>query len=350
MSDTTTSDSTRFRELDALRGIAALWVVLYHYLSHYDEIYRGIQPTLVGGIVFPDGLNAVYLFFIISGFVIFMTLRHCRSAIDFIVSRFSRLYPVYWAAIAATTATLWLVPLPDQHPTLGIVLVNTTMLEQFLAVKTIDGAYWSLTCELAFYAVMLVLYLAGMIRRIETACWVWLGVGIAANLAAFLGTPLPYRVGMVLNIIFVQYFVAGIVFYLARHDGYTRNRVLLLATCLVAAFVAEPYEGAAAYAALFLIVFHFCVTGRLTVLARSPVLQWLGAISYPLYLTHQLIGYRVIASLLERGVPRPVVLVVTLAGALALATLLSRTIERPAMRLIRQIWRRIVPARIAAAA
>src|SRR5579863_10236295 len=83
-------DTKRFRELDALRGIAALWVVLYHYLTRYDEIYQGAEPSLLGHFVFPNGLYAVHLFFTISGFVIFMTLRHCNGASDFIISRFSR--------------------------------------------------------------------------------------------------------------------------------------------------------------------------------------------------------------------------------------------------------------------
>ena len=74
--------------VDALRGIAALWVVLYHYLTRYDQMFHGVEPSLLDHFVFPNGLYAVYLFFMISGFVIFMTLRHCNGAADFITSRF----------------------------------------------------------------------------------------------------------------------------------------------------------------------------------------------------------------------------------------------------------------------
>ena len=341
-------DTTRFRELDALRGIAALWVVLYHYLTRYDQIFHGTEPSLLDHFVFPNGLYAVYLFFMISGFVIFMTLRHCNGAADFITSRFSRLYPAYWAALAATTAIYFLAPLPYQDFSLGQILINTTMLQQYFLVEHVDGVYWSLTHELGFYAIMLALFLAGMIRRIETACWAWLALAVTGTVATRYGVPMLYRVGMALDFSYAQYFIAGIVFYLARHEGYTRNRVLLLAACLGAAISADPYYDAIGVAFLFFIVFHLCITGRLRKLAASRVLHWLGAISYPLYLTHQMIGYRFIASLLEHNVPAPVVIVAAIAGALAFATLLSRTIERPAMRLIRQAYHRYAAARIAA--
>lgn len=339
--------TTRFKELDALRGIAALWVVLFHYLLRYDQIYHGVEPPLFGGLPIPDGLYAVNLFFTISGFVIFMTLRHCTGAADFIVSRFSRLYPAYWAAIALTSAMLFVLPLPDQHFSLSRILVNLTMVQQYVFVDHVDGSYWSLTYELAYYAIMLVLYLTGLIRRIETVCWVWLAVTLTATLLADIGFPTPYRLQLLLITPSAQFFIAGIMFYLARHEGYTRNRVLLLAACLLAAYVTDPDEPAVVYAALSFIVFHLAITGRLTRLAASPVLQWLGAISYPLYLIHQIIGYRIIATLLENDVPRPLVIVIVLSVVLALATLLSRTIERPAMRLIRQTYRRFAAARLA---
>jgi peptidoglycan/LPS O-acetylase OafA/YrhL len=104
------SKQNRLFELDVLRGIAALGVVMYHYTTHYDELYGHSQKVLI---YFPFGQYGVELFFIISGFVIFMSLERTKSSLDFIVGRFSRLYPAYWTAVILTftivTVTRFLV-------------------------------------------------------------------------------------------------------------------------------------------------------------------------------------------------------------------------------------------------
>ena len=79
---------TRINELDALRGIAAFMVLLFHYTSRYGSLYSQEQLFSV-----PWGQYGVQLFFITSGFVIYLTLEKTRKPMDFIVSRFSRLYP-----------------------------------------------------------------------------------------------------------------------------------------------------------------------------------------------------------------------------------------------------------------
>src|SRR2546430_2652712 len=91
----------RFAELDLLRGVAALWVVLFHYTTQYSRLYVPDRRDLLG-FEFPDGTLGVYLFFMISGFVIFMTLHRSERPLDFVVSRFARLYPAYWAGIVLT--------------------------------------------------------------------------------------------------------------------------------------------------------------------------------------------------------------------------------------------------------
>jgi len=58
----------RYYELDAIRGIAALMVVLFHYTVGYGQIYGySIDPAFT----FELGKYGVLLFFMVSGFVIF---------------------------------------------------------------------------------------------------------------------------------------------------------------------------------------------------------------------------------------------------------------------------------------
>ena len=132
----------RFKELDLLRGIAALAVVLYHYTGHAVKYYRFPFHFSIGSYGVP-------LFFTISGFVIFWTLEKCVTIRDFAVSRFIRLYPTYWAALGLLfVATL----LSGEQPWLRAYAVNATMLQAFVGVDHLDIVYWSLSVELMFYA------------------------------------------------------------------------------------------------------------------------------------------------------------------------------------------------------
>ena len=100
---------SRLVEVDALRGLAALAVVLFHYTTRFTELFAPNPPPTFS---FPDGHYGVNLFFIISGFVIFMTLEKTSRPMDFVVSRFSRLFPAYWVAIILTLSITHLLGLP----------------------------------------------------------------------------------------------------------------------------------------------------------------------------------------------------------------------------------------------
>ena len=86
--------SGRILALDSMRGLAALSVALFHYtygFNHGDTNY-----------VFHKGFLGVQFFFILSGFVIFMTVNKKPNLRSFVVGRFTRLYPAYWLSVVLT--------------------------------------------------------------------------------------------------------------------------------------------------------------------------------------------------------------------------------------------------------
>jgi peptidoglycan/LPS O-acetylase OafA/YrhL len=87
-----TRDGSRLTQVDGLRAIAALSVVLFYYTTGFDQVFVHSTPLAFN---FPLGYLGVQLFFIISGFVSFLTLDAARTPTGFVVSRFSRLYPTY---------------------------------------------------------------------------------------------------------------------------------------------------------------------------------------------------------------------------------------------------------------
>jgi peptidoglycan/LPS O-acetylase OafA/YrhL len=149
----------RVSQLDALRGIAALAVVLFHFTFGFDNGYRILSEDRF---YFRYGYLGVQLFFMISGFVILMTIDKTKQPFDFIVSRFSRLYPVYWVCIIITVLATFIMQVPKQQGMYSVsqVLVNFTMLQSFFKVKDVDGAYWTLAIELVFYFWMWVMFIS----------------------------------------------------------------------------------------------------------------------------------------------------------------------------------------------
>ncbi len=127
----------RLLELDALRGIACILVVFFHFNVNQPAAWHWVNL----------GVGGVDLFFMISGFVIFYSLEKNHNAVDFFVARFSRLYPAYWVAVSITSA---LVLLNGGTIHLHDFLVNLTMLQGYFGVEDIDGAYWTLGIELLF--------------------------------------------------------------------------------------------------------------------------------------------------------------------------------------------------------
>ena len=329
----------RFQELDGLRGLAALSVLLFHYLSRYDQMYTPRGDVPFG---FPYGANGVALFFIISGFVIFMTLKRCKTASDFVVSRFSRLYPAYWAAALLTYAVGSVCPLPGQHYTTIQLILNATMLQGFMNVESIDGVYWSLNVELCFYAVMLGLFLSGMLHNTVRLCLVWLAAAQSTYWLSILGIDVPWKIQQVFILAYAELFVAGIVFYEIYADGINKTRAVLLVLC----FFVHIIEHGAASIPPALVIFALvaiAVSGRAWFLGVRP-LVWLGTISYALYLIHQMIGFTIIRMLTEYKFPSALSVPITIFIVLVLASTVTYLVEQPGMRYIRTKFERATSA------
>jgi peptidoglycan/LPS O-acetylase OafA/YrhL len=323
----------RLLELDVLRGLAALAVVLFHYTVRYGEVYGYPSPPAVR---VPLGFYGVEVFFCISGFVIFMTLERVRAPLDFVIWRFSRLWPAYLAAILLTFTAVHLFALPGREISGLDALVNVTMIQGLLHVRSVDGAYWSLQVELIFYGWMFLAYLTGALRHIRVASCLALVPPVVYFLARrYLGHDLSYTAGSLLLVPYMPFFVIGLAAYdlHARRGSPVKDLLLMLASIAVIALCHSAVEGAVALGAAA--VLCLVVWGRLRVIAAGPLL-FLGTISYTLYLLHQNIGYIVIRAAVQRGVPTNLAIGLAVTVSIALAAALTWTVEKPAQRWLRQ--------------
>ena len=330
------SGGLRLKELDALRGIAALSVLLFHYANQYQQTYHHLGKI---PFTFEVGKYGVQLFFVISGFVIFWTLDRTRRVGDFVLNRFARLYPAYWASLAITVALVAIAGLPNQGVGAWDILLNITMFPDFLSAKAVDGSYWTLQIELFFYAQMLLWYQVGALRRIRWVIAGWLVLATVYAVASLRGTPLSYTIRELLIVRYAHCFAVGILMYQMRSAGRlsAADWLLVAGAHLVSWLTWGPVETfvLGMCTGLFLLM----NAGRLGVLANRPLI-FLGGISYALYLLHQEIGYIFIAYLERLGLGPLASIFVTTALMILCAWLLSRYLEQPANRFLRRRYER----------
>ncbi len=327
----------RLVELDALRGIAAVVVMLFHYTTRYDQLYGHETPTAFS---LPWGHYGVNLFFMISGFVIFMTLHRISRPLDFIVSRFSRLFPAFWVAVVITWLLTNAMALPDKEVGAGTAFMNLFMIHGLLNIPHVDGVYWTLEIELLFYTMALTLYLLGRLDRVHVALAALLALRLTYFLALQLGgIELSWTLSHVLILRYIAWFVCGVMVYrrVAMPEATPRqDRALLLSAIALMAIVDGLAIGLMAASLTF--VFRAAVLGKLPWLA-NPVFAWLGSISYTLYLLHENIGWGLMLHLERAGYSSNLAITLATVIALAMATALTKLVEIPAMNWLRKTYR-----------
>lgn len=221
--------TARLQQIDTLRGLAAVSVMLYHYTSLFPRLYPAIGKPVAS---LSLGYLGLHLFFMISGFVIFMTLERTTRASDFLASRFSRLYPTYWCAVLLTTAGLALMGPAELQVPWNHVVINLTMFQRLLHAHDVDGSYWTLFVELLFYAWALLVYLLGGLRRVRLLLYAAL---LLQLLNGMHWLPLPSLVSTLLILKFVSWFACGIAVHSLAlgHEGRAGDLGLILAATLV---------------------------------------------------------------------------------------------------------------------
>jgi peptidoglycan/LPS O-acetylase OafA/YrhL len=233
-------------------------------------------------------------------------------------------------------------PLPGQHYTIMQLLLNATMLQGFMNIESIDGVYWTLSVELCFYAVMLGLFLFGMLHNTVRLCLVWLAAAQSTYWLSTLGIDVPWKIQQVFVLRYAELFVAGIVFYEIYVGGINITRGALLILCLVVHIIEYGVANTQSALVMFALV-AIAVSGRARLLCVRPLI-WLGTISYTLYLTHQMIGFAIIRTLAEYKFPSALAVPTTIIIVLGIASMITYLIEQPGMRYIRAKYKRSIPA------
>ncbi len=170
--------------LESLRGLAALWVVLFHIPPWYRPVYD--INLIRNGYLFVD------FFFVLSGFVIFLNyigrLNHPRRLCHFMCLRFIRLYPVHLffllCFLAIECKKHFLFWSGHWHGGGGnkpfeknnsIALINQFFLMHSLGLTngtalTFNSPSWSISTEFYTYLIFGVIVLVGSPARVFPYC------------------------------------------------------------------------------------------------------------------------------------------------------------------------------------
>lgn len=312
--------------------------MFFHFTTQYGSLFGHRSVPIVS---FPWGHYGVNLFFMISGFVIFLTLHRIRRPADFLVSRFSRLYPAFWVAVILTFLLTHLFELPGKTVDVGTALANLLMFHGWFKVPHVDNVYWTLEIELTFYFWAIVLYCLRLLDRAHSALLLLLALRLIYFLAEQLyGVSLPYTLSRILILPYIAWFGCGIMLYrlACLPEQSPRLDLLLLAASIGVLGVVDGF-GIGLLALGLSAIFHAATQSRIPWLAH-PMLVWLGSISYTLYLIHENIGWGVIYQAQRAGIDANLSIVLAIVCALALATTLTRLVEVPAMKWLRERYRR----------
>ncbi|MEP7042042.1 MAG: acyltransferase [Dokdonella sp.] len=345
---------TRLHYIDALRGIAALLVVWLHVADAFLHVDGGIVRgawlrELAAGV--DVGRVGVVAFFLISGFVIPFSIEPTRPApvATFLIKRFFRIFPAYWLSIPLGALTgFWL--LGGKFGGLDL-LGNLTLLQGWLGVPEAEGLYWTLRVELVFYALCIVLLLVNSLQNIRRVAAVAIVFGFVHSLAMLMSwfkSPIMsadaafwyLNLSMMLcGTLYRDLVMRGS----SAHDGRLRACILGVLVYYLVIFPAGAvwaigFERNAPVAyALGLLLF---VVATSFVRIESRLTDWLGRISYSVYLFHPVV-FLTLLWWLARQPPGSwsrtqhlgVYLLANLLLTLLLAHLVYRWIERPSIHL-----------------
>jgi|SRR5690554_299669 len=306
----------RIDELDSLRGIAALVVVLYHYTFRFEEKFGFTQIT--DHFNLPYGHYGVELFFVISGFVIFMSIEKINNPFKFLYKRFIRLYPTFWIGMIFSYIFITFFGPENLKVTPTEFLINFTMIPSFFNVPSVDGVYWTLKVEMFFYFIIFFVILFSVKKKYQIVGYLYIFLGI---LSFTLLRPTNY-------FFYGSLFLIGINFYKIWKDNASIHNHIQILLCLALTLFYSNFEFF--YVTLILLaIFYLLVYNKLFFLKIRPLL-FLGNISYSLYLVHQNFGHTIQIELIHAGLENYILLLtIPLILSIIIASMITYFLEKP---------------------
>jgi len=346
--------------LHALRGIAAISVVVYHYcfVFWYEngqifDAFPYMQPRsnveyliyfnlvdALKAVGFNLGLFGVALFFIISGFVIPMSLKKTSGG-AFLISRFFRIYPTYIIGFSITFLAIYVYTLNInvEFPyTLKNYLYQILLIRDWFWLPSIDGVSWTLETEIKFYLLIWGIWFLGTINNPKTIALSTIllcGINILLHNKYELLLQNNLRLYQIVNIITystinISFMFLGVCFYNYHAGFWSLKKIFVTLQVVFLSFVLAALNGPnptyttiqiVSYTVAFLVFINVYLLKDS--IKYNKILDFFANISYPLYIVHGVIAYILMTVLDNRYRLNPyfsmtIAFIVTIAVAFAL--------------------------------
>lgn len=348
----------RIEFLDGMRGLAILLVVSFHAYARYPELMP-FGNQFESFPLFHFGFLGVQLFFLISGFVIFMTLEKSRGFLDFMLRRWLRLFPAMLICSLVVYLTFKFMMPGLREVSLRSMLPGLTFVEPRTWTKLLgtpqpilEGAFWSLYVEVRFYAFAGALFfLFGELAAIAGITGMFF---VAASLG-LLQAVFPDNSFKLIEIFrgwtsaeHFGWFAAGALYYRFFQTGAQHLFVAASILVIPAALITNKGDLAIslptfAVALMIAALFAAAVYGEwIRPFLRSRVLIFLGYISYPLYLVHENIMVQLTLKLAKfaEWIPLGLLPVLPIFAVIGLAWLIARYAEPVLSAIIKPVYLR----------
>jgi peptidoglycan/LPS O-acetylase OafA/YrhL len=306
----------RYTSLDGLRGLAILFVMIYHFGLSYQDIHSANPLMQIAQL----GWLGVDLFFVLSGFLItgilLETKNHHHYFRNFLARRFLRIWPLYYLSLIVifVLVPLFIASLPeslqamrDKQSWFWLYSANWLFAKEGGFEQTPGGYYWSLAVEEQFYIVWpVVVYFLGN-KSLLKASFVLLGACVCLRYVLLSEGVEPNSV-YTMTITRLDGLLAGAIVALSLRDSVWSERLAkyvpygltgsLVGLVVVRLFVSDGffwqpemarygYFFAAVAGAGLLVVALSRPPGSMGhAFLNTPLLRTMGKYSYALYLVH----------------------------------------------------------------
>ena len=280
-------------------------IAIYHYTTRYQEKFGWIECWNFN---FQMGSNAVFLFFLISGFLSIYTMKK-RSIKVSAFNKICRLFPAYWISMIVTAIVVNIFE-PSLWVGMKTFIIDLTMLQGAVGVGSVDGAYWTLFYDIVFYVVIAFIERDDNCRnkaRFTFTSWL-----ILTYLMMFIkqldGIFVIYIVRKIITKFLIldraYIFIAGasiaeILYSIpAQNDCFVYINLIL---CLCYPLVCGDISSFLVLSAMLLIMLAALLITHVHLPSEAKrTISHLSSISYEFYLLHQNIGYCILLILFRK--------------------------------------------------
>ena len=283
-------------------------VVLHHlYFPVATQASTWLPSFLIW--LFGYGYLGVDIFFVISGFVISYSVRNGADSWAFLgrfaFRRMLRLDPPYWVAIAlhiliVIAGSYLFVSLNTKMPSWQQVVAHLFYAQELLGYHGMVAVFWTLCLEVQFYVVLvssLVMRRRLIVRWPQLAnSQIWnviAGLVFVISISMFAGLLRNPNEGLFIAR-WWEFFLGVLAYGCLAQGRLTKGFALAIGAVVALAFFPGRMDDAAAGLLAAIPIVYAALNGKMEAWLNWRWLQFLGLISYSLYLIHADIGWRVI--------------------------------------------------------